>query len=90
MGIKKVNAEDELWPILDELGDRQSYYVLERFLPGDVFHVDSIVWNKKVLFTVVSKYGLPPMAVYQGGGVFATGVIPYQSPGGSGDAGAES
>ena len=80
MGIRKVNSPDELWPLLDALGDRQSYYVLERFVPGDVYHVDSIVWNKRVLFTVCSKYGLPPMAVYQGGGVFVTSVIPYHAP----------
>jgi biotin carboxylase len=80
MGIRKVNGPDELWPMLDELGDRQSYYVLEKFVPGDVFHVDSIVWNKKVLFTVTSQYGLPPMTVYQGGGVFATSTVAYHSP----------
>ena len=80
MGIRKVNSDDELWPLLDQLGDRQSYYVLERFVPGDVFHVDSVVWNKRVIFTVCSQYGLPPMAVYQGGGVFVTSVIPYHSP----------
>lgn len=80
MGIRKVNHADELWPILDELGDRQSYYVLERFVPGDVFHVDSIVWNQRVLFSVCSKYGLPPMAVYQGGGVFVTGLVAHNSP----------
>jgi len=80
MGIRKVNNADELWPILDELGDRQSFYVLEQFVPGDVFHVDSIVWNKKVIFTICSKYGLPPMAVYQGGGVFITGNLPYHAP----------
>lgn len=80
MGIRKVNSADELWPILDELGDRQSFYVLEQFVPGDVFHVDSIVWNKKVIFTICSKYGLPPMAVYQGGGVFITGNLPYRAP----------
>jgi biotin carboxylase len=80
MGIRKVNSSDELWPMLDELGDRQSYYVLEQFVPGDVFHVDSIVWNKKVLFTVTSQYGSPPMTVYQGGGVFATSTLPYHSP----------
>ena len=80
MGIRKVNSADELWPILDELGDRQSFYVLERFVPGDVFHVDSIVWNKRVLFTVASQYGSPPMTVYQGGGVFATSLLPYHSP----------
>lgn len=80
MGIRKVNSSEELWPLLDELGDRQSYYVLEQFVPGDVFHVDSIVWNKKVLFTVTSQYGSPPMTVYQGGGVFATSTLPYHSP----------
>jgi biotin carboxylase len=80
MGIRKVNSADELWPILDELGDRQSFYVLEQFVPGDVFHVDSVVWNKKVLFTICSKYGLPPMAVYQGGGVFITGNLPFRAP----------
>jgi biotin carboxylase len=80
MGIRKVNHADELWPMLDELGDRQSYYVLEQFVPGDVFHVDSIVWNKKVLFTVTSQYGSPPMTVYQGGGVFATSTLPHHSP----------
>ncbi len=80
MGIRKVNSADELWPILDELGDRQSFYVLEQFVPGDVFHVDSIVWNKRVIFTICSKYGLPPMAVYQGGGVFITGNLPYRAP----------
>ncbi len=80
MGIRKVNCAEELWPLLDDLGDRQSYYVLEQFVPGDVFHVDSIVWNKKVLFTVTSQYGSPPMTVYQGGGVFATSTLPYHSP----------
>jgi biotin carboxylase len=80
MGIRKVDAEQALWPILDELGDRQTYYVLERFVPGDVFHVDSVVWNKHVLFAAASQYGVPPMAVYQGGGVFATSVIPFNSP----------
>lgn len=80
MGIRKVNSADELWPMLDELGDRQSYYVLEQFVPGDVFHVDSIVWDKKVLFTATSQYGSPPMTVYQGGGVFATSTLPVHSP----------
>jgi biotin carboxylase len=80
MGIRKVNRAEELWPLLDELGDRQSYYVLEQFVPGDVFHVDSIVWNKKVIFTTTSQYGSPPMTVYQGGGVFATSTLLPHSP----------
>ncbi|MCL4859886.1 MAG: ATP-grasp domain-containing protein [Caldilineaceae bacterium] len=77
MGIKKLHQADELWPLLDTLGDRQSYFLLEQFLPGDVYHVDSIVVDEQVLFAAASKYGLPPMTVYQGGGVFVTSSLPY-------------
>ena len=76
MGIKKINHPDELWPHLDALGDRQSFFVLEKFLPGDVYHIDSIIWDKEVVFTRSHKYGMPPMSVYQGGGVFVTGSVP--------------
>lgn len=76
MGIKKINSPDELWPNLDALGDRQSFYVLEQFVPGDVYHVDSIIWDREILFAVSHKYGMPPMSVYQGGGVFVTSTLP--------------
>lgn len=77
MGIKKIHNADELWQTLETLWDRQSYYVLEKFVPGDVYHVDSIVNDKQVLFSISNKYGLPPMTVYQGGGVFVTSTLPY-------------
>jgi len=77
MGIKKIHHADELWPILDDLGDRQSFFLLEQFLPGDVYHVDSVIDRGEVRFAAVSKYGLPPMAVYQGGGVFVTSTVPH-------------
>ena len=69
MGIKKIQHAEELWPLLDQLGDRLSYFVLEQFLPGDVYHVDSIIERNTVLLAAVHKYGAPPMTVYQGGGV---------------------
>ena len=72
MGIKKIHHADELWPLLDQLGDRQSYFVLEQFLPGNVYHVDSIIDNYQVRFAAAHKYGAPPMTVYQGGGVFVS------------------
>lgn len=78
MGIKKLAASDELWPLLDALGDRQSFYVLERYLPGDIFHVDSIVSEREVVFAVSHKYGHPPMDVSLGG-IFTTQKIPRQS-----------
>ena len=78
MGIKKLTASDQLWPLLEALGDRQSFYVLEQFLPGDIFHVDSIVFNRAVVFSVPHKYGHPPMDVSLGG-IFTTRKIPRDS-----------
>ncbi len=74
-GIKKIQMPDDLWKILDEFGDRQSFYLLEKFIPGEIFHVDSILVNKKILFSIVSKYGLPPMEVAHEGRVFTTRTI---------------
>lgn len=78
MGIKKVNMIDEVWRHVDGLGDRQSYFLLEKFVAGDVYHVDSLIWDGEVIFNVAHRYGLPPMVVYQGGGVFATSTLPYE------------
>jgi len=80
MGIKLVHNADEVWQALRELGDRQSYFLVERFVAGDVFHVDSVVWDGEVRIAAVHQYGLPPMAVYHGGGVFASTTIPHGSP----------
>jgi hypothetical protein len=71
-GIRKVERAEDLWPILDELGDKQSFYVLEKYVAGDVYHIDSFVWNLEVVFAVPHKYGLPPMNVAHEGGVFMT------------------
>lgn len=79
MGIHKIHHPDELWRRLEALGDRQSFFLLEQFIPGDVYHVDSVVWDGNVVFSAANKYGMPPMTVYQGGGVFATSSLPYDS-----------
>ncbi len=84
IGIKKIHAAEELWPLLDQLGDKQSSYLLEKFLPGDVFHVDSVVSENEVVFANVSKYGKPPMNVAQGGGIFTTFTVPRGSEDDSG------
>ena len=72
MGIKKINHPDELWPILESLGDQGSFFLLEQFISGDVYHVDGLMDNGKVLFSMAHKYGQPPLSVYSGGGVFIT------------------
>jgi biotin carboxylase len=79
IGIKKIHAAEELWPVLEQLGDKQSSFLLERFVPGEVYHVDSVVSENEVVFANVSKYGKPPMNVAQGGGVFTTFTVPRGS-----------
>jgi biotin carboxylase len=79
IGIKKIHDPEEVWPLLDELGEKQGTYLLEKFVPGEVYHVDSIVSENELLFANVSKYGKPPMNVAQGGGVFTTFTVPRGS-----------
>jgi hypothetical protein len=79
VGIKKVETAAELWPALDGLGDRQSFYLIEKYVPGDIFHVDSIISEREVVFTAVSKYGRPPMDVAHGGGIFMTRTLSRDS-----------
>lgn len=75
IGIRKAHRAEDVWQALEELGDRQSCYLLERFVAGDVFHVDSIVSEHEVVFTAVSEYGKPPMQLMHEGGVFTTRVM---------------
>ncbi len=72
IGIKKIGSAEELRQELEALGDRQAEYVLERYVPGDVFHVDTLMFAKRIVFAVASRYGTPPMAVAHEGGIFVT------------------
>ncbi len=80
IGMKKIERAEDLQPALDELGDRRSFYLLERFVAGDVFHVDSIVWDKAVVFQAMHQYGQPPFQVAHGGGIFTTTTVPKHDP----------
>jgi biotin carboxylase len=79
VGIRKIQDPEQLWRALDELGDRQSHHLLEQFVPGDIYHVDSIVTERKVVFSVVHQYGRPPMQVMHEGGVFTTRTVDRSS-----------
>ena len=76
-GIKKVHSKDELWRVIDELGDQRAHYLVEQFKPGDVYHVDALSHDGKVLFCQVSQYLATPMEVAHGGGIFRTATVPY-------------
>ncbi len=75
IGIKKVYSKEEFWSIVNALGDDQSNYLLEQYIAGHIFHVDSVVSEREVLFAVASRYGRPPMEVSHEGGVFATRLL---------------
>jgi biotin carboxylase len=79
IGMKKIERPEELWPLLERLGDGQSHFLLEQFLPGSVFHVDSIVSEKEVVFAEAHAYGAPPLDVSHGGGVFTTRTLERDS-----------
>jgi biotin carboxylase len=79
IGMKMIQHSEELWPFLDQLGDQQSFFLLEQFVPGDVFHVDSIVSERKVVFAEAHAYGKPPLDVSHHGGVFTTRTLPRTS-----------
>jgi hypothetical protein len=72
IGIHKVTNLDEVWPLLEQLGDEASHHLLESFVPGEIYHVDAIWWEGKLLFSAAHKYGKPPMQTMHEGGVFTT------------------
>jgi biotin carboxylase len=86
IGIRKLENADEAWAAIEELNQREplreraSYHVLARFIPGEVFHVDSLVHDGRVVFAGVNKYGRPPLQVAHGGGAYVSQTIPHESP----------
>jgi biotin carboxylase len=85
IGIRKLDNADDAWKAIDELNQREalreraSYYVLARFIAGEVFHVDSLVRDGRVAFASVNKYGRPPLQVAHGGGAYISQTIPHDS-----------
>jgi len=76
MGIKKLYDAEAVWRWLDRLGDEQSFFHLEQFIPGEIYHVDSLVYDRRLLFAQPHKYARPPMTVAHEGGVFVSRTLP--------------
>jgi biotin carboxylase len=78
IGIRKVSEPEEVWHAIDEMNrrenlrERASYYVLARFIAGEVFHVDSLVNDGRVVFAGTNQYGRPPMQVAHQGGAYVS------------------
>ncbi len=69
-GIIKIHTKEQLLLEIEKLGEKRHLFLLENFKPGDVFHVDSLVFNNEIVFVSASKYLAPPMEVSHEGGVF--------------------
>lgn len=84
-GIRKCETKEQVWDVLNDLDNRNNWrdhpsqFVLERFIRGNVFHVDSVVESGKVQAAGVSQYGTPPFSVTHYGGVFTTSIVPYKA-----------
>ncbi len=84
-GIRKCETEGEVWDVLTDLDgrnnwrDHPSQFLIERFIEGRVYHVDSVVEGGKVHACGVSQYGTTPFKVSHYGGVFTSSIVPYRS-----------
>ncbi len=85
VGIKKLSEPEQVWRTIDaldavpELSQQSSSYLLERFIPGQVFHVDALVDDGEVVFAGASRYGRPPMEVAHEGGAFLSYTVEHDS-----------
>jgi len=84
-GIRKCENAEQVWRVLSELDARNTWrnhpsqFLIERFVEGAVFHVDSVVERGRIVASGVSRYGTTPMNVSHKGGVFTTSVLPHKS-----------
>ncbi|MBX3293957.1 MAG: ATP-grasp domain-containing protein [Acidobacteria bacterium] len=85
-GIRKCETKQQVWDVLTDLDNRNNWrdhpsqFVIERFIEGKVFHIDSVVEDKKVRASGVSQYGTTPFKVSHYGGVFTSSIVPYDAP----------
>lgn len=71
-GITICKDQDMVWETIEKLEHQRGDYLIEQFITGQVFHVDSIVFQSKIQYSQVSKYLQTPIEVVQSGGIFRT------------------
>jgi len=84
-GIRKCETDNDVWDVLTDLDSRNNWrdhpsqFLIERFIEGRVFHVDSVVADGKVRACGVSQYGTTPFKTSHYGGVFTSSIVSYRS-----------
>ncbi|MBP6003248.1 MAG: ATP-grasp domain-containing protein [Pyrinomonadaceae bacterium] len=85
IGIKKVYKSEQVWRLNDSLNeneslaDRSDAYLMEEFIEGEIFHVDSLVVGGKAVVACANQYGISPLEVTVNGGVSTSHTIEYGS-----------
>lgn len=75
VGIQKLDTEDAVMTAVEALGDAASHHLVEKMIPGDVLHVDSIVSDRRILLSEVHQYKRPLLEIWNQGGIFATRTV---------------
>ncbi len=58
-GARTLHDAEQLWRALDELGDRQTDFLLEQSQTGEIFSVESIIADGKIVFAATQYHGKP-------------------------------
>ena len=84
-GIRRCETREEVWAVLTELDNRNTWrdhpsqFLIEKFVEGRVFHVDSVVSGGKVVAAGVSLYGTTPFSISHRGGVFTSTIVGHRT-----------
>jgi biotin carboxylase len=85
MGIRKLQECDDVWRAIADLDAREAFHetsafhLLEQYIPGEVYHVDSLVAGGKIVFASVEHYGAPPFEIAHHGGVNVSHTVKHGS-----------
>ncbi|MDQ3635945.1 MAG: ATP-grasp domain-containing protein [Acidobacteriota bacterium] len=83
-GIRKCETAEDVWNVLTELDSRNTWrdhpskYQIEKFIEGNVYHVDSVIENGRVVAQGINEYGTTPFNVAHGG-IFTSSTVEYKS-----------
>lgn len=78
-GIRKVHSFQEAWDTIHSLGEERHNFLIEQFKPGDVYHIDALTVDGKVIFSRCSQYLNTPFEVAHGGGIFRSVTVEHGS-----------
>lgn len=79
LGIRQYGRADEVRGVFERLGGESVDFLLEKFIEGDLYHVDGIVDAGRIHFAQAHRYGRPLLRVAHEGGVFTSFTVDRSS-----------